>query len=300
MNETLLSIFLPIILGYILLKIKYIPERVNKDLKLFVVRVAVPFRIFTAMYNTSMETIKEILPLSLSFVLLTAILIIFSFLLLFKIKDSKIKASYMLGIVYGNYGWIGWAVLNGAYGTEGLSRGVFFTSLWWPILYLGSFAIAKITKVDSELDVKNYVLNMVVPIASLIIGLTFNILQIPIYPTFEKTINGFSDMTLPIILFTVGLSISVRNSFKDIKRSILPVVLRPVLGIIGGLLTIFIIGFKDPLSINTVLMESTMPVAVFTVVLGDMLGLDEKLLSSILILSTLFSLITVPLVLYFL
>lgn len=299
MTDTLIKIFLPIVIGYLLLKLKYLPASISKDLKLFVVRVAVPCRIFISMYNTDLVTLRQIIPLASSYVLLTILLLVFTFILLIKIKDNRLKATYIIAIVWGNYGWIGWAVLDGALGSEGLSRGVFFTSLWWPVLYLGSLFVAKITKIDSTLDMKNYILNMIVPIISLVLGIILNTSKIPVASTFLYTIDIFGNMTVPIILLCVGFSISVRDSFKDIKKVIIPVLLRPTLGLIGGLLTINILGITDSLSRQTVLIESTMPVAILAVVIADMLGLDDKLMSSILILSTLLSLLTIPLTLMF-
>ena len=299
MSGTLVKLFLPIIIGYILVKTKYLSENINRDLKVFVIRVSVPCLVFINMYNTDFKTLEQLIPVASAYVVLTIVLILLSFLILVRIKDNRLKTAYIISIVWGNYGWMGWAVLNGVFGQAGFSRGVFFTALWWPILYLGSFLVSKLTKIDSTLDVKNYIINMTVPTVALILGVIFNLLNIPLYEPLTYTLSKFGDMTVTIILFTVGLSISIRNSLKDLKMAIVPILLRPILGIIGGFITVYILGITDPISRNSILIESTMPVAVFTVVIGDMLGLDEKLMSSILVLSTLLSLITIPLSLLF-
>ncbi|MGL1890363.1 MAG: AEC family transporter [Spirochaetaceae bacterium] len=298
MINTLAVLFIPILLGYFLVKIKYLKADISLSIKQFVIRVAVPCRIFISMTELKLETIKQIFPLTLSFILLTISLIFISFLVL-RIKDKKMKAAYIIAIAFGNYGYMGWAVLDGAMGPEGLSRGMFFTTLWWPVIYIGTFLIGKLLKVESKLDVKNFRLNMIIPSATLLIGILFNYLSIPIYEPLRHTITSLGDMTVTLILFSVGLTISFGDSFKYLKRSIVPVLLRPILGLITASIIINIIGLTDPLSRNTVLIESTMPAAVMTVVLGDMLGLDEKLTSAILILSTLLSLITIPLTLLF-
>ena len=299
MSETLVKLFLPIIIGYILVKTKYLSENINRDLKVFVIRVSVPALVFINMYNTDFKTLKQLIPVASAYVILTVILMLLSFMVLVKVKDKRLKTAYIISIVWGNYGWMGWAVLNGVFGQAGFSRGVFFTALWWPILYLGSFLVSKLTKVNSALDVKNYIINMTVPTVALILGVIFNLLNIPLYEPLTYSLSKFGDMTVTIILFTVGLSISIRNSLKDLKMAIAPILLRPILGIIGGFITVYILGITDPISRGSILIESTMPVAVFTVVIGDMLGLDGKLMSSILILSTLLSLVTIPLTLLF-
>lgn len=299
MLDTLIKIFLPIIIGYLLIRCSYLSPKLSKDLKTFVIRVTVPALVFMRMYKTDTQTLKQLIPVASSYVVITALLILISWLILNRIKDSKTKAAYMITIVWGNYGWIGYAVLNEALGSGGFDRGVFFTALWWPVLYIGAYIVAKITGVDGKLDIKNYIINMAVPVISLILGITLNVLSVSLPVTLTYTLNKFSDMTVTIILFSVGLSISLKDSLKLIKKTIVPVILRPVIGIICGIITITILQISDPLSKKAILIESCMPVAIFTVVIGDMFNLDEKLMSSILIISTLFSLLTIPLSLYY-
>lgn len=300
MVNTLVKLFLPIILGYILVKTNYIKTTLGKDLKVYVLRVTVPALVFMAMYNTDLETLRQLIPVASSYVVITAILIVLSLIILIGIKDNKLKATYIITIVWGNYGWMGWAVLREALGEEGFSRGIFFTALWWPVLYIGAFIVSKITKTDSKLDIKAYIVNMLVPLTALVSGIVFNMLNINVPEPINYTLTKFGDMTVTIILFTVGLSISINKSIKNLKLSLLPILLRPALGIISGIITVNILGVSDQISRDSVLLESTMPVAIFTVVIGDMLGLDEKLMSSILILSTLLSIITIPITLMFL
>lgn len=299
MTETLLTLFLPIILGYILVKIKYLNVSISSYIKLFVIRVAVPCRIFTAMYDTDLGTIKQILPMTLSFIFMTLFLIFTTNFIFKKIKDSKVKASYIIAISFANYGYMGWAVLDSALGPEGLARGIFFNTLWWPGIYLGTFLIGKLTKIESALNVKDFLLNIIVPSGVLILGILFNVFGIPIYKPVLHTFTVFGDMTVTLILFSVGLTISISSSFKGIKSAIIPVITRPILGIISGILAIIILGVSDPISRSAILIDSTMPTAVLSVLLGDMLGLNDELLSSILVLSTLLSLLTIPLTLYF-
>lgn len=294
MTNTLLSLFLPIIIGYLLVRIKYLNISISRDIRLFVIRVAVPCRIFISMYNTDLGTLKQILPLSIAYVLLTIFLIFSTFLILYKVKDKKVKAAYILSISFANYGYIGWAVLDASLGAEGLSRGMFFTTLWWPGIYAGTFLIGKLLKIDNKLNVKDFILNISVPSTVLILGIICNLLNIPIFDPLIHTVTELGDMTVTLILFTVGLTISISASFREIKTTIIPVLLRPLLGVIGGFLIINLIGISDPISRSTILIESMMPIAVLSVILGVMLDLDENLMSSMLILSTLLSLLTIP------
>ena len=294
MFNTLAVLFLPIILGYLLKYFKYLDKNINAELKLFVMRVTVPCTIFTAMYNLELETIKQIIPVSGAFIFLTAIQIIITFFIL-RIKDKKTKATFMLTAAFGNYGYVGWAVLENAIGHEGLTRGMFFNALWWPVIYLSTFIIGKLNNLTGKLDIKKYRVNILVPSVVLVLGILFNYLNLQIYTPLNIVLENFGEMTSPLILFSVGLSISIDESIKKLKTALVPVILRPMLGFLVALIIVKIINFSDPISRTSVLLESTMPVGVTTVILGEMIGLDENLLSSIMVLSTLFSLLTIPL-----
>lgn len=297
MTDLLLTLLIPIFLGYILVKTGYLPQSINKDIKLFVMRVAVPCRIFTSMLDLELETFKQILPLSLTFILMSLLIIVMTYFLFIKVKDKRLKALYMITITFGNYGYMGWAVVDGAYGTEGLVRAMFFTTLWWPMIYIGTFIIGKLVKIDHQLDVKSYRLNIMIPTTVLILGVIANYLNIEFYTPLETTILNLGDMTVPLILFSVGLNISIGKSIKNIREAIIPIILRPLVGLLAAIMILKILNLSDNLSVNTVLLESTMPVAVMSVLLADMLNIKDELPSSILILSTLFSLVTIPLTL---
>ncbi len=298
MLDLFLIIFLPIIVGYILVKVRYISSSISKDIKTFVIKVAVPCRIFISIQNSDYETLKQIIPLSSSLILITLFLILISYLILFKVKDNATKATYMIAICFGNYGYIGWGVLNGALGQPGLTRGIFFTTLWWPMIYAGTFLIGKMTRVNNHIEVKRYLLNIITPVFALLLGVVFNIYNIPIYNPILALINSFGDMTVTLILFSVGLTISITHGVKNIKRAIVPVLLRPLLGVVTVLFILIIMQIKDPISRKVLLINSTMPTAVISVILGEMLELDGQLLSSILVLSTLFSFATIPLTIF--
>jgi predicted permease len=294
MTNTLLKLFIPIILGYLLVKTGFLTKDISKHIKELVVRVTVPALVFLAMYRTDLETLGELIPVASSYVVLTAILILVTFLITIRVKDKKLRAGYIIAITWGNYGWMGWAVLKEAMGTDGFTRGVFFVTLWWPVLYLGAFLVSKLCKLGESLEVKKFMVNMLTPTVALAIGVLLNVVGIDLPDSLYSTLDSFANMTTTLILFSVGLTISLKDSVTYIRKALIPILLRPALGVLAGLLTLFIMNITDPVSYRAIGLESAMPVAIFTVVIGDMLGIDNRLMSSILILSTLLSLITIP------
>lgn len=299
MLNTLAPIFIPIIIGTILVHVKYIGKDLNKDIKLFVLRVAVPCKIFTSIRSLDLDTAQQFFPVAGSFVLLSVLSIVLLYFLL-PVKDNRIKAAFILTASFGNYGYIGWAVLESAFGAEGLTRAIFFNTLWWPILIFCTVLVTKLMKIESKVNVKSYIINIAIPTTALLVGLLFSFVEIPIYTPLLDTITTFGDMTSTLILFSVGLSISIGESLKNLRLAIIPAILRPVFGFFVAFLIVTVLGVSDPISRDVILIDSTMPVGVMVIVMADMIGLDENLTSSILIISTLLSLITIPLVFFIL
>jgi len=294
------GVFIPIILGFLVKEIHYFDANLNKPLRMFVLRIAVPSLIMTSMYKANLQTLKQLLPVAFSFVIITIILMILSGVLLFFMKNREKKTIYMLGLVFSNYAWIGWAVLKNRFGVEGFNRGVFFVTFWWPVLLMGGLLIAFVNKIfnTKKFPLQEYLLNILVPIGALIVGITFNLLHFSLPEILYKSLHSLGEMTVPLILFSVGLSISFKHSLGNLKELVPLSILKPILGALAGILTLLILPISDPISRKTILLEVTMPVASLLPVLGDMFELDQKLISSFILISTLFSLISIPIAIY--
>jgi len=297
----IIKIFFPIVLGYLVKEIKYIDEKSAKYLRILVVRITAPALIFTSIYKSDITILNQLLPVSISFVFITLVLFIIAFLITIPVKDKSKRIILMWGLTFSNYAWIGWAVLKHSFGQAGLNTGVFFVTFWWPTLLIGGFLIALLNKGINvkKFPLKEYLLNIIIPIISLILGFTFNISDIKVPGYIFSPLFSFGEMTIPLILFTVGLSISFRDSLNNLKILIPYVVIKPILGLMAGLLVLFIINLKNTTSYKSIIILSTMPVATLIPVLGDMFNLDQKFISAMIIVSTVFSLITIPIVLYY-
>ncbi|MDC7219162.1 MAG: AEC family transporter [Spirochaetales bacterium] len=296
--SALLRISLPIILGYGLKKGGYFPEKNALSVRLFCVRIPIPALIFLNLYQSDMSTVQQFLPVSLSTLMFTGIawLIAVGGTALLRIKRHR--AEIIIVTIFGNIGYIGWAVLDAILGDGGLKRGIFISAFWWPNLYLYSILtlLACGGKGSFKGQGKNIAMNLIPSLGAVVLGLVLNLTGLALPEDLIYFVRSFGQMTVPLILFTVGMSISLRDSFGDIKRLLPLTFIRTAVSLAAISLTVLILPMLDDMSRKSLLIESVMPVAAGTLVMGQVFDLDNRFIASAIALSTLVSFVTIPIV----
>jgi malate permease and related proteins len=294
--SALLRISLPIILGYLLKKASYFPEENSDSIRLFCVRVPIPALIFINLYQADMSTVQQFVPASLSTFIFTGIawLIALGGTALFRIK--KHRTEIILVTIFGNIGYIGWAVLDAILGDAGLKRGIFIGSFWWPNLYLYSILTLLVCGGHGSFkgQGKNIAMNLIPSLGAVFLGLLLNMTGILIPSELDIFISSFGTMTVPLILFTVGMSISLRDSVADLKRLLPLTFIRTAISFAAIALTVLMMPMLDDMSRKSLFIEAVMPVAAGTLVMGQVFRLDTRFISAAIALSTLISFITIP------
>ncbi len=299
--EIIISVLLPIFFGYFLKIIKVISSDDAVTLRKFVVKASVPFIIFKNLYTADVSVFSQILPNFLGFVIISIIFTIFSKYFSNFISDNiKESRAFSIATQFGNYGYLGWGIMFYFYGDGGFTRAVFFSMFFWPIfLVLGFLMIFFETK--NKFSKKEFysalLKNATIPVFSAIFGLAFNILKIKFHPVIKDFIFTFGSFTIPMILFTIGLDFNFKLDNRRFKLSFLSSFIRLIFGMLFGIFAVFIISriFNiDELTFKVILLETVMPTATMTAFFSDFIDMDKELLASTLTLSTLLSLITLP------
>ena len=131
---------------------------------------------------------------------------------------------------------------------------------------------------------------------SIVLGLIFNLFEIPVP---QMILDGFAfggDAAPALAVFTIGMSLN-RYKISFNVHILAGVLMRFVLGFIFGWLASELLGFEGMLK-TVVIVASSLPSAVFSAVLPIRYGVDSRFASSVLIISTLLSVVTVPLAFY--
>ncbi len=301
--ELVFTINFPIIFGYLIRLKGIFNQKESEVLRKFTIKITVPFIIFTNIYSSKMSDISQIYPATVALFVLTAFFLTFS-LISSRIltKDKKLQNSIIIASFVGNYGYLGWGVLYNFYGNEGFLRSVFFTVFFWPAFLLaGFFAVYVQNRKENHFSKKEMIKLMIkngsIPVLTVFFSLFFKIFDLKIPSFLMTSINSFAKLTIPIILFSIGLSFSLKIDFSRIKAIIAGVVTHLFIGFIFGFLTVKIINLfftTDTLMQKVILIESIMPTAAISPFFTEYMNSDEKVVSGILTYSTLISLITIP------
>ena len=303
--EIVLTINFPIFLGWIFKQLKLFPDNESAVLRKFVIKATVPFLIFRNLYNADTKEFSQMLPMIVSLCLI----LVFSGILVVSTRnlsssDKKISNSFCLGSFVGNYSYLGWGVLSYFYGENGFTRGVFFSMFFWPVVLSVGFSIIWfLSKESSGNASKDKIIhaltsNAIPPVLSAFLAMAMNFYGIKIPEWLAKSISSIANITIPAILFTVGLSLSVMLKKGTFRPVILGTFFRTIFGMIIGTVVLSIVSFcfKD-IDITTkkvILMESVMPSAALSPFFADFVDSDKEVVSGIVTFSTLFSLVTLP------
>jgi len=303
--ELVLAINFPIFLGWIFKQLKLFPDNEGAVLRKFVIKVTVPFLIFRNLYNADTHEFSQMLPMIMSLCLI----LVFSAVMVLSLRgfsssDKKVSNSFCVGSFVGNYSYLGWGVLSYFYGESGFTRGVFFSMFFWPAVLSTGFAMiwflsrTSSGRASKDKIVRALTSNAIPPVLSAFLAMAMNFYGIKLPEWLAKSIGSIANITIPAILFTVGLSLSFVLKRETVRPVVSGTLFRTVFGMIVGIAVLSIVSFcfknVDITTKKVILMESVMPSAATSPFFADFLDSDKEAVSGIVTFSTIFSLVTLP------
>ncbi|MCG8337834.1 MAG: AEC family transporter [Proteobacteria bacterium] len=127
---------------------------------------------------------------------------------------------------------------------------------------------------------------------AIILGFGFNIGNVQVHSSLLEAMKFCGDAAPPLATFAIGITLN-RYKLSLNGRVIIGVFLRMALGLALGMVAALVFGFSGQRAV-VVSVASGLPSAVFSVVLPLRYGVDSKFAGSVLIVSTLLSLLTLP------
>lgn len=298
MIQILLTIVAPVFviagLGALLDRTKTLEVR---TISRVVIYLASPALAFYSIANTTI-TGSELSGLVLFFLLTTATMTFFAWLVSNLLKlDSLTRSAFMLSMVLVNVGNYGVPINEFAFGQAGLERAIVLmvtSSLVTNTLgvFLASWGKASLTKAVIN------VFKVPLPYAVLL-GVLVNQNYLPPSQFLLRVTNLLGQAAIPLMLIMLGAQVS-RASLQGRWGMMLGISLTKLVG--GAIVGIF---FATALGLSSVtrhvaIVDAATPSAVMASVLATEFESDSKLVSSIVLITTLLSLVTMPIVLSFL
>ena len=292
-ETTILSIIFMVFLGYILKQVDLLKEADVDVLNKIVINVALPAMVFITVYKTDFFILQHIATMPLVGIILGFCCGIgmYLFFTLKKYPEKK-KWALILPASVGNTGFFGFPLTLGIFGSEGLIRAIFY-DISTLIMFLSLSAIL-IFKFGGEIKDSLKSLIKFPSLWALIIGILLNFLNISIGEILDVSINYLAAATIPLIMISLGLSLQFKGIKDDITSTSLVTFVKLI---ISPFLAFFVLGFLgfSNLEYSVGIIEASVPCSMLMLVLAIDNNLDFKLTANCIVISTVFSILTIPL-----
>ncbi len=295
----ILEVLIPILIGLGLRLAKIFGDREGDVLRRFVVRFTVPVMVFFSTYGADRSDLAAVPAMMASIVMLTAALFPLGYLCGLPFEGMGRRTAVHACCIFGNYGWLGYGVTEVLLGKAGFLRAVFFATLWWPVFYGFGLSIGLIHAKGRKGGVPlKSALSVTLPVlVALVGGLAVNLSgwQWNKQNLLRASLERFGDMTVPLILFSVGVMLNVSGMRRALKAALLisavQLVVSPLIGwAIACVLT------HDPTSRAVIILQAAMPVATLTPLLAENFEMDLDVANTSIVMSTILAMITLPVV----
>ena len=262
----------------------------------FVVLVTLPCMIFESFHMAfSLETLKQGAA-SVAIALVMACVALLLGKVLYNRFPYEEKSILQYGTLVSNSGFAGLPVVSGAYGDQGLFLGSLFIIPTRILMW--SAGISLFTRADAKQAVKKVLLNP--GIIAVEVGLVRMVLQLPLPHFVDTAVDNLGACTSPMAMALVGAilaDVPLKTVFDP--KSFYLVAVRQFLlpGICLAALKLLQV---DPLTIGVSVALTGMPIGSTTAILAQKYGADAQFASKCVFISTLTSLVTVPILTLFL
>jgi len=296
MAQVQASLFVYLAVGYLIRKRGIITPEVRGGITNLLIFVFLPCMVFESLH----------MDMDLQQLLSGGLILVASFAasffawgvgkVLFQKRDPSRRTIMRYGTLIANSGFAGLPVIQGAYGAEGL----FFASIYIipNRIFMWTAGISMFQKGKKTDWVRDVLLNP--GIIAVFLGLARTLLQIPLPSFVDTAVSSMGQCTTSVSIILVGsilADVEWRSIFQwDVFYAcIVRLILLPVV----SLVVLKLIGF-DSLGTAISVILTGMPMGTTTAILAEKYGQDAGFGSSCVFLSTVLSLVTIPMLTIFL
>ncbi len=304
MNDVIFAFFLIIFSGLAFRIIKpggIESEKLRLSINTSVFYLFLPVLGFSVMSKAEVSAEIALVPvtaiITLSIVTLLSLLI-YNF---FSRLSSAERGAVILTSVFGNVTYLGLPIITGIFGHETARYPLYYDLLaTTPFLWTAGARIAahfggKKSPGFAEMVKKIFSLP---PLWGIISGLAVNILSLPLPSFITKATEMLGQVVVPLMIFSIGLSLSFikpSHIYLLIPVCILKLIISPIVSFLAGRF----IGLTGT-ALYAVTLEGGMPSMVLSLLVATVFGLDITLVAFAIVVTTLVSFLTLPVILHFL
>ena len=294
--QTMLKLFLLLVLGFVLFKCHIFDEYTNKKISALIVNVASPMLIISSIAGVEGSN-KSIVFLMIG----AGILMYIGFIILGKIINrifpfpKKDWPVYECMVVFANTGFMGYPVLLDVFGQEA----VFYASLIHMAFnfFVYTYAIMCLTKGDDSEFKLNFKQLLTPGIILIFVGIFIYLFDIQLPSVLMDTINSVGSLTAPLSMMMIGSSLAVypiKDSFTDWRSYVFAFVRLMIVPFVTMIMCRLL--HIDAYYANITIITNAMPVGSMVLMLATQYNANVKIVTRNIIVSTMLSVITIPIV----
>ena len=293
-------LFLIIGIGYAAAKCKVFPQGTNRVLAQLVINVTNPMTVLYSVLGAERGlSNREVYLLTgiavVYFVLVVAIGLVLPRALHCKPEQRRL---YAFMATFSNMGFLGFPVISAIYGPNAVFYASIFNLIFQLVVYTYGVSLMDRSSKGLHLSWKTFCSPMI--LCSVIAYICY-LTHASAPDVVVKTIGMLSNVTSPVCMLVIGIALAnvpVGRVFTNWRLYVINAIRLLVLPVLVWLV---LRQFDmNPLILGVTVVISAMPVATMTTLLAAKYGEDEQLAASGVFLSTLMSLITIPLLMWLL
>lgn len=297
----MIQLFLMIFLGYFLLKVGVFDKNFNQKLTKLILHVTMPALIIDSVLTLPVRPdINTVKTTFISSIIIYIAMPIIGIIIAKLIRaDVKKQGLYSFMMTFSNIGFMGIPVVSAVFG----QTAVFYTAIVNIVFNVASFTIGiLILRYGGGVNTKFSIGKLFSPGVIFSVGAIFIYLFDIRFPDIvAKTINSVGSTTTPLAMLLMGSTLAtmaIREVFNEgkvylfcvIKQIVIPIILFPTV-------KYFI---HDSLLFGVMMILLLMPIATNAIMFAIEYKGDEKLAAKAVFISTILSVFSIPLVLFFL
>ncbi|WP_332450146.1 AEC family transporter [Methanoculleus sp.] len=281
--------------GYVAVSMKIVDPRATRGLSGLLINITLPALIVASM---QVPFTTERLAGAETLILATGALYIISFSIAWAVsKAMRVPAAeegvLQFAIVFGNVGFMGFPVALTLFGQESL----FYVAIFNLIFNILVFSVGIMMLTGVRRDGFDFRLLVNPGIAASVVGLALFLGSVEIPSPFIDSIDLLGGVTTPLAMIIVGAMLATfpaREMVGNWRIWVASAVL--LLAVPAAYCYLLAPIFPDPYINGIMITMAAMPAAANTVIFAEQYGADSKLASQIVFVSTIGSLVTIPLV----
>lgn len=298
--ETMILLLLLIITGYIICKLDILTVEINKKISELIVRVTCPALIIGSVCKQKMSNdgVNIIFLLFLGIILYLAYILASIIIVKFFNLSKNEKIIYELMLIFNNTSFVGIPVVKVLYGETSIFYLVILHMSFNFLIYTYGVMKLKPENENFQISLRN-ILNS--GIISAILGIIIYFLKLPIPNIIENYLMSLGEVTIPLSLLLMGASlvkVPINKIFTNKKLIIFCLVKLLILPIVFYLF--FSLFLTNKFYLDLIAISTALPAGSMIIMFSLKYDKEVSISSLGVVLTTIFSIGTLPIVVYLL